>query len=213
MKKMIKILVADDHTLVRKGLKQILLDTPDVEIVEEASNGPEVISKINNNDYDLILLDIALPGRSGIDVLKQLKCIKPELPVLILSMYPEEQYAVRSLRAGASGYLTKESAPEELIDAIKKIIIGKKYITSTLAERLAYEIDVNSDKVLHNSLSDREYQVFCLIASGTTVKEIADKLSLSVKTISTHRARILQKMHMKNNAQIIRYGLKQGLVD
>ena len=210
---MIKILVADDHTLVRKGLKQILLDTPDVEIVEEASNGPEVISKINDNDYDLILLDIALPGRSGIDVLKQLKYIKPDLPVLMLSMYPEEQYAIRSLKAGASGYLTKESAPEELIDAIKKITIGKKYITSTLAERLAYEIEVNSDKSLHESLSDREYQVFCLIASGKTVKEIADKLSLSVKTISTHRARILQKMHMKNNVQIIRYAIKQNLVD
>ena len=210
---MIKILVADDHTLVRKGLKQILLDTPDVEIVEEASNGPEVISKINDNDYDLILLDIALPGRSGIDVLKQLKYIKPDLPVLMLSMYPEEQYAIRSLKAGASGYLTKESAPEELIDAIKKITIGKKYITSTLAERLAYEIEVNSDKSLHESLSDREYQVFCLIASGKTVKEIADKLSLSVKTISTHRAHILQKMQMRNNAQIIRYAIKQNLVD
>ena len=210
---MIKILVADDHTLVRKGLKQILLDTPDVEIVEEASNGPEVISKINNNDYDLILLDIALPGRSGIDVLKQLKCIKPDLPVLMLSMYPEEQYAIRSLKAGASGYLTKESAPEELIDAIKKITIGKKYITSTLAERLAYEIEVNSDKSLHEFLSDREYQVFCLIASGKAVKEIADKLSLSVKTISTHRAHILQKMQMRNNAQIIRYAIKQNLVD
>ena len=210
---MIKILIADDHKLVRKGLSQILLDTPNVEVVDEAGNGKETIDKISNNEYDLVLLDIALPGRSGIDVLKQLRCIKPNLPVLILSMYPEEQYAVRSLRAGASGYLTKESAPEELIDAINRISKGRKYISSTLAERLAFEIEVNSDKALHETLSDREYQVLCMIASGRTVGEIADILSLSVKTISTHRSRILRKMGMKNNAQIIRYAIKLGLVD
>jgi two-component system invasion response regulator UvrY len=210
---MIKILVADDHTLVRKGLKQILLDTPSVEVVDEASNGIEVLNKIKSNEYDLVLLDISLPGRSGIDILKQSKCIKPELPVLMLSMFPEEQYAVRSLRAGASGYLTKESAPEELIDAIKIVTKGRKYITSSLAERLAVELLVESEKELHESLSDREYQVFCLIASGKTVKEIAEKLSLSEKTISTYRARIMQKMYMKNNAQIIRYAIKRDLVD
>ena len=213
MKKKIKILVADDHTLVRKGLKQILLDTPNVEVVEEACSGEEVVNKIESNEYDLLLLDISLPGRSGIDILKQSKCIKPELPVLMLSMFPEEQYAIRSLRAGASGYLTKESAPEELIDAIKIVTKGRKYITSSLAERLAFEIQVESEKELHESLSDREYQVFCLIGSGKTVKDIAEKLSLSVKTISTHRARILQKMYMRNNAQIIRYAIKNDLVD
>ena len=210
---MIRILIADDHKLVRKGLRQILLDTPNVEVVDEAGNGKETIDKISNNEYDLVLLDIALPGRSGIDVLKQLRCFKPNLPVLILSMYPEEQYAVRSLRAGASGYLTKESAPEELIDAINRISKGRKYITTTLAERLAFEIEVNSDKALHETLSDREYQVLCMIASGRTVGEIADILSLSVKTISTHRSRILRKMGMKNNSQIIRYAIKLGLVD
>ena len=210
---MIRILIADDHKLVRKGLSQILLDTPNIEFVDEAGNGKETIDKISKNEYDLVLLDIALPGRSGIDVLKQLKCIKPNLPVLILSMYPEEQYAVRSLRAGASGYLTKESAPEELIDAINRISKGRKYISSTLAERLAFEIEVNSDKALHETLSDREYQVLCMIASGRTVGEIADILSLSVKTISTHRSRILRKMGMKNNSQIIRYAIKLGLVD
>lgn len=213
MSKLIKILVADDHTLVRKGLKQILLDISGVEVVDEASNGKEVLNKIESNEYDLLLLDISLPGRSGIDILKQSKCIKPELPVLMLSMFPEEQYAIRSLRAGASGYLTKESAPEELIDAIKIVTKGRKYITSSLAERLAFEIQVESEKELHESLSDREYQVFCLIGSGKTVKDIAEKLSLSVKTISTHRARILQKMYMRNNAQIIRYAIKNDLVD
>lgn len=210
---MIKVLIADDHTLVRKGLKQILLETPDVKVVHEAGNGKEVVNKISKNDYDLVLLDISLPGRSGIDVLKQIKCIKPELPVLILSMYPEEQYAVRSLRAGASGYLTKESAPAELIDAIRKVAQGRKYITLSLAERLALEIRENYDGPLHESLSDREYQVMCMIASGKTVKEIAESLSLSVKTISTHRARILRKMHMRNNAQLTHYAIKLGLVD
>jgi DNA-binding NarL/FixJ family response regulator len=210
---MTRILVADDHTIVRKGLKQILIDTPGVEVVDEARDGKEVLNKIESKEYDLILLDISLPGRSGIDILKQCKCVKPDLPVLMLSMFPEEQYAIRSLRAGASGYLTKESAPEELIDAIRIVTKGRKYITSSLAERLAVEILVESEKEMHESLSDREYQVFCLIASGKTVKEIAEKLSLSEKTISTYRARILQKMSMKNNAQIIRYAIKHDLVD
>lgn len=209
---MIKVLVADDHTLVRKGLKQILLDTKDIESVDEARDGKETINKVGKKDYDLVLLDISLPGRSGIDVLKQLKSLKPKLPVLILSMHPEEQYAVRSLRAGASGYLTKESAPDELIHAIHKVARGGKYITSSLAERLAGEIGPSTEKPLHETLSDREYQVMCMIASGKTVKDIAEELNLSVKTISTHRARILRKMHMDNNAQLTHYAIKHNLV-
>ena len=209
---MIKVLIADDHTLVRKGLKQLLLDTKDIEKVDEARDGKETINKINKKDYDLVLLDISLPGRSGIDVLKQLRLLKPKLPVLILSMHPEEQYAVRSLRAGASGYLTKESAPDELIDAIHKVANGGKYITSSLAERLAGEIGPSTEKPLHETLSDREYQVMCMIASGKTVKDIAEELNLSVKTISTHRARILRKMHMDNNAQLTHYAIKHNLV-
>jgi len=209
---MIKILIVDDHTIVRKGLKQILEATPDMKVVDEASNGQEVIEKIDNNDYDLILLDISLPGRGGLDVLKQIKASQPELPVLILSMYPEEQYAIRSLRARASGYLTKESAPDELIDAIRRIAEGKKYITSSLAEKLAFELEVNARISMHETLSDREYQVMCMIASGKRIKEIAEILSLSVKTISTYRSRILRKMEMKNNAQITYYAIRNGLI-
>ena len=209
---MINVLIADDHTLVRKGLKHILLDTEDIERVDEAGDGKETINKVIQKKYDLVLLDISLPGRSGIDILKQLKCIKPKLPVLILSMHPEEQYAVRSLRAGAAGYLTKERAPHELINAIRRIANGGKYITSSLAEKLAGEIGANMGKPLHEILSDREYQVMCMIASGKTVKGIAEILNLSVKTISTHRARILKKMQLDNNAQITHYAFKHGLV-
>ncbi|MFZ2054371.1 MAG: response regulator transcription factor [Candidatus Aminicenantales bacterium] len=210
---MIKILIADDHTIVREGLKQILRQTPDIRRIDEARDGEEVIQKAGKQDYDLVLLDISLPGRSGLDVLKQLKCLKPALPVLVLSMHPEEQYAIRSIRAGASGYLTKESASEELIEAIRKVAQGRRYITSSLAEKMAFQMDVDTKKYLHEALSDREYQVFCMIASGKTVKEIAGVLSLSVKTISTHRSRVLKKMDMRNNAQITHYAIKCGLVD
>lgn len=210
---MIKILVVDDHIIVREGLKKILVDTPDMVVADEASNGQEVTKKIWNNDYDLVLLDISLPGRSGLDVLKQLKCTKPEVPVLILSVHPEEQYALRSLRAGASGYLTKQSAPDELIGAIRKVAKGRKYITSSIAEKLAFELEIDARKLPHETLSDREYQVMCMIGSGKTVKEIAETLSLSVKTISTHRTHILNKMQMKNNAQLTHYAIKNALVD
>ena len=209
---MIRVLVADDHTIVREGLKQILSDTTDIEVADEAANAKEVITKVSDRDYDLVLLDISFPGRSGVDILKQLKCLKPKLPVLILSMYPEEQYAVRSLKAGASGYLTKESASDELIAAIRQVTKGKKYITTSLAERLVFELEKDYEDQLHEVLSDREYQVMCLIASGKTVKEIAEALSLSVKTISTHRSRILQKMGMRNNAQLTHYAIKLDLV-
>ena len=210
---MINILIADDHTIVREGLKRILQQTEDIKRIDEASDGEEVIQKVGRTDYDLVLLDISLPGRSGLDILKQLKCMKPALPVLVLSMHPEEQYAIRSIRAGASGYLTKESASQELIEAIRKVAQGKRYITSSLAERMAFQIELDTKKSLHEALSDREYQVFCMIASGKTVKEIAGVLSLSVKTISTHRSRILKKMNMKNNAQLTHYAIKYSLVD
>ena len=210
---MIRILIADDHTIVREGLKQILADTPDVEVKAEAGNAQEVMKRIKGKSLDLVLLDISLPGRSGLDVLKQLKCLRPDLPVLVLSMHPEEQYAIRSLRAGASGYLTKESAPDELLQAIRKVARGGKYITSSLAEKIAAELNGERRGLPHEALSDREYQVLCLIASGKPVKEVAEVLSLSVKTISTHRARILEKMKMKNNAQLTHYAIRHNLVD
>lgn len=210
---MIKILVVDDHTIVRDGLKRILVDTPDMVVAGEAGNGEEVINKVWNNHYDLVLLDISLPGRDGLDVLKQLKCTNPKIPILILSMYPEEHYAVRSLRAGASGYLTKQSSSDELIGAIRKVAKGRKYITPSLAEKLAFELGVDVRKLPHEKLSDREYQVMCMIGSGKTVKEIAETLALSVRTISTHRAHILKKMEMKNNAQLTYYAIKNALVE
>lgn len=209
---MIRILIADDHPIVRQGLKQIIEGIPDMAVAGEASTCQEAINKLSVKDYDLVLLDICFPGRNGLDVLKQLKCMNPDLPVLILSMYPEEQYAIRTLRAGASGYLTKETAAEELITAIRRVAEGKKYITSTLAEKLAFEVDVNSNKPLHERLSDREYQVMCLIASGKRVKDIAEILNLSVKTISTHRARILRKTGMETSAQLTHYAIKNSLV-
>lgn len=209
---MLKIIIADDHTIVREGLKQILAETSDMVVVDEASNGQELLNKLMKNDYDIVILDIYMPGRSGLDILKEIKTQKPELHILVLSMYPEEQYAVRTLKAGASGYLTKESASEELISAIRKVATGSKYITPTLAEKLAFNLKINSEKPAHEILSDREYQVMCMIASGKTVTEIAKELFLSVKTISTYRQRILEKMSLKNNAEITRYALKNQLV-
>lgn len=210
---MIKILIADDHAVVREGLKQIISETPDMLVVDEASNGQEVLDKVSEQQYNVVLLDITLPGKSGLDILKQLKSGNPKLPVLMLSVHPEEQYAVRTLRAGAAGYLTKGSAPDELIAAIRKISQGKKYISSTLAERLAFDLEVDHEKPRHEILSDREYQVMCLIASGKTLREIADELSLSTQTISTYRSRIMGKMKMKNNAEVVHYAIKQGLID
>jgi len=210
---MIKILIADDHAIVREGMKQILSESSEMLVVAEASTGQAVLEKINKNDIDLVVLDISMPGRGGMDILKDIKSLKPKLPVLILSMYPEEQYAVRVLKSGASGYLTKESAPAELVKAIRQISQGKKYISPSLAEKLAIDLEVSPDKPPHEILSDREYQVMCMIASGKTLKEIADGLSLSIKTISTYRSRILEKMNMKTNAELTHYAIKSKLVD
>ena len=209
---MINILIADDHSIVREGLKQIVAESPEMAVRGEAVNGRQVLKLVRKTDYDLILLDIAMPGKGGIDTLKELKIEKPEIPVLILSMYPEDQYAVRAIKAGAAGYLTKESAPEELIGAIKKVAQGGKYVSTDLAEKLVENLGKNTEKPDHTMLSDREYQVMIMIATGKTVKEIADELSLSVKTISTNRARALKKMGMKNNAEFAYYAIKQGLV-
>lgn len=209
---MIRILVADDHPIIRKGIKQILQDIPGITVEDEACDGYEALEKIQKKDFELVLLDISMPNLNGLDVLKQIKLIKPKLPVLILSIYPEEQYAVRVLKAGASGYLRKESAPEELINAIRKVNSGKKYISSSLAEILVSDLSSDSHTLPHETLSDREYQVLCMIASGKTISEIADELSLSVKTISTYRTRILEKMNMNNTAELIHYALKNNML-
>jgi two-component system invasion response regulator UvrY len=210
---LLKILVVDDHTIVREGLKQILSGVPDIVVAGEASDGNQALDKVRKGDYGLVLLDIAMPGVSGLDVLKQLKVEKPDLPILMLSIYPEQQYAVRTLKAGASGYLTKESAPEELIAAIRKVCGGGKYVTSSLAEELASYLEADLERGAHELLSDREYQVVTMIASGKTVTQIADALSLSVKTISTNRSRALKKMGMKTNAELTYYAIKHKLVD
>lgn len=209
---MIKILIADDHAIVRKGLKQIVSETPDIIVIDEASTGYEVVDKVRGNDYDAVILDISMPGGDGLDILKQIKKVKSKIPILVLSVHPEDQYAVRALRAGAAGYLTKESAPDELITAIRRVSGGRKYVSSQLAEKLALHIEVDSEKKPHEILSDREYQVLCMIASGKSVKDVAAELCLSVKTISTYRTRILEKMRMKNNAALTHYAIKHGLV-
>lgn len=209
---MIKILVADDHTVVREGIKQILTGQDDMLVEGEAGNGQEVINNITKKHFDLILLDISMPGRSGLEILEEIKTIQPKLPVLILSMHPEEQYAVRTLRAGAAGYLTKASAPQELISAIRKVSRGGKYVTSSLAEKLAFELDTGVAKPDHEKLSNREYQVMLMLASGKLVSEVAEELCLSAKTISTYRTRILEKMNMKKNAELTLYAVKNNLI-
>ncbi len=210
---MIKILIADDHAVVREGVKHILSEFPDITIAGEASNGHEVLEKIGKKNFDLILLDIAMPGRDGLEILKDIKIQKPKLPVLILSMFPEEQYALRALKSGASGYLTKESIPDELIKAIRKILQGGKYVSAFFSEKLLLSFDSDIERPIHETLSDREYQVMRLIASGKTLKDIADELALSVKTVSTYRSRILEKMGMKNNSELTHYAIKNLLVD
>ena len=209
---MIRILISDDHAIVREGIKQILADTNDLVAAGEATNGHEVMEHVRREDWDMVLLDLAMPGKDGLETLKEIKREKPKLPVLVLSIYPEEQYAVRALKAGASGYLTKESAPEELIAAIRRVSQGGKYISSSLAEKLASHLEEDADKPVHETLSDREYQVMLMIASGKTVKEIADDMYLSVKTVSTYRVRALSKMGMKNNSEFTYYAIKYGLI-
>jgi two-component system invasion response regulator UvrY len=210
---MIRLIIADDHAVVRKGLKQIFDETPDIKVTNEAATGIELLEVVEKQDFDVVLLDISMPGRDGLDILRDLRVEKPNLPVLIFTMYPEEQYAMRVLKAGAAGYLNKESSPEELIDAIRKVSEHRKYISPYLAELLASNLETSGETPQHDSLSDREFQVMCLIASGMTVTEIARKLSLSINTISTYRLRILDKLNMKNNAEITHYAIKNQLVE
>ena len=207
-----KVLIADDHTIVREGLKQILTHIPEVDYIAEASNGQEVLNKIKRKKFDVLVLDISMPGSSGLEVLKEIKKRKPKMAVLVLSVHSEEQYAVRVLKAGASGYITKSSASDELVRAIKTVYAGGKYITNKTAERLVREIDDDSSKPFHEKLSDREYQVMCMIASGKTVRDISEYLCLSVKTVSTYRARILTKMKMENNSELTFYAIKNKLI-
>jgi DNA-binding NarL/FixJ family response regulator len=209
---MIKVLVADDHAVVRRGLRQILAETSDILVGGEASTAAELWQLVERERWDTVILDIEMPGRSGLELLGELKRQHPKLPVLILTVYSEEQYAVRAIRAGASGFLTKESAPNQLVAAVRKVATGGRFITPELAERLASSVAGDSDALPHEGLSDREFQVLCMIASGKTVSQIGQELSLSVKTISTHRTRILAKMNMKSNSELTHYAIKNRLV-
>jgi two-component system, NarL family, invasion response regulator UvrY len=208
---MIRILIADDHAIVRHGLKQIVEGSGEMRVVAEADSGIDALRKIREIECDVVLLDISMPDMSGIDVLKQIHAEKPQLPILILSIYSEDQYAMRLIKAGAAGYMTKESAPSEVVKALLRVAGGKKYISPVVAEILANDIGTAEEKLPHQILSDREYQIFLLLAAAKTVSEIADTLALSVKTVSTYRSRILEKMHLNNNLELMRYAIDNHL--
>ena len=210
---MIRIVIADDHAIVRQGLRQILVAQPDLQVVGEAANHAEVMQQVRREPCDVLVLDIAMPGKNGIDTLKQVKQEYPKLPVLMLSMYPEDQYAVRALRAGASGYLTKMTAADQLVDAIRQVMRGRKYITAELAQSLAEGFNRDQDVPAHDLLSDREFQTLRLIAAGKTLSQIGDELALSPKTVSVYRARLLSKLNLQSNAELTRYALEHGLVE
>ena len=212
-KETIRVFIADDHAIVREGLKQILADSPDIIVAGEAENGLDAIKLFRKAKCSVMLLDISMPDRSGIDVLKQVKKENPEIAVLMLSMHREDQYAIRSLKAGAAGYLTKQSAPRELVTAIRQVATGQKYVSAALAQELASSIGDDHETALHDTLSDREYQTLTMIASGKNVSTIAEELSLSVKTISEYRARLLVKMKLKNSAELTHYAIKNQLVE
>jgi DNA-binding NarL/FixJ family response regulator len=209
----VRVLIADDHPVVRQGLKQMLGAEPDLVVAGEASNGHETIELCERVAWDVAVVDYNMPGKGGIDLVKELRSRHPHCPVLVLSIYPEEQYALRVLKAGAAGYLTKESAADELVNALRKVAKGGRYVSATLGERLAQELAGDGEQPLHRRLSDREYQIMWMIASGKTVGEIAEQLFLSPNTISTYRARILQKLDLKNNAELMRYAIHHQLVE
>ncbi len=210
---MLKVLVVDDSPLFRRGVRDLVIEGFHGAKVGEAGNAHEMLDLQRRKPWDMAVMDISMPGMNGLDALKQVKQEFPDLPVLILSMHPEEQYAIRMFKAGANGYLTKAAAPEELVKAIKKVHGGGKYVSAALGEALASRVNLDAEKSPHDVLSDREYEVLCLIGSGKTVSEIAEKMTLSVTTISTYRARTLEKMRMKTNAQLTRYAIEQGLVE
>ncbi len=209
---MIKIFIADDHVIVRRGIKQILSDESDIIISGEASNTEEIMDHLFDTEWDILILDITMPGRNGLDALIELKQRKPEMKILILSMHPEEELALTALKSGAAGYLNKSSVPGELVKAIRRIYEGGRYITTSLAEKIAFSIDKDPAILLHQNLSEREYQVMCLIASGNTLSDIAEILSLSVKTVSTYRTRILDKMSLHTNVELTHYAIKYKLI-
>lgn len=209
---MIRIVIADDHTLMREGLKRILESTDDIEVVGEATDDFGVLAHVRKGGFDLLLLDLSMPGRSGIDLIRQIRTESPKLPVLVLTMYEEEQYAIRSIRAGAQGYLTKESAGTQLVHAIRKVASGKPYISIEVAEQLALDIMTPEKPLPHSQLSNREFEIFNLLAQGKTVTDIGQQLHLSVKTVSTHKSRILNKMGMHSISEIVRYAVAHNLL-
>jgi two-component system invasion response regulator UvrY len=210
---MIRILIADDHAIVRAGLRQFIADQVDMEVTAEAASGSETVAAVRAAEFDVVLLDISMPDKNGIDTLKTLKHVKPELPILMLSAYAEDQYAVNLLRAGAAGYLNKEAASTQLVGAIRTVVHGRKYVSPSLAQILADGVSGDADRPLHAELSQREFQIFCKLAAGAAVSKIADELNLSVKTVSTYRTRILEKMAMKSNADLTYYAIKNGLIE
>jgi DNA-binding NarL/FixJ family response regulator len=210
---MIRILIADDHAILRRGLVELLADGLQGAVCGEAGTSEEVISQMRSHDWDLVILDISMPGRSGIDLLADLKRMRPKSPVLVLSTHPEDQYAKRVLKAQASGYLNKTSAPEELLRAIRKVLAGGRYVSETLAESLALDLNQDQDRPLHESLSNRELEVLRMLGSGKSVSEVAEELHLSVATVSTYRGRVLEKLNLRSTAQLMRYALKNDLVD
>jgi len=210
---MVRIVVADDHTIVREGLKQILAGQPDFQVVAEASDGHEALKRVRELEFDVLLLDMSMPGKSGVELIKQVKSEKPKLRILVLTMHEEHQYAVRAIRAGASGYLTKEGASSQLVTALRQVASGGAYISAEVAEQLALNAMPDASGPLHERLSDREFQVFRMIAEGKSVSEIAERLNLSVKTVSTHKANLLQKMNMTTQGELIRYALEHDLVE
>ncbi|MDY6795724.1 MAG: response regulator transcription factor [Actinomycetota bacterium] len=210
---MIEILIVDDHPIVRQGLKQVLAEEPDIRVFADVECAAELMERIGESHVDVVLLDIALPDRNGLDVLKDIKAVYPRLPVLILSMHPEDQYAIRALKAGAAGYINKKSAAEELVKAIRKAVAGGRYVSPTLAEKLAVGVGNDLNKPPHDQLSDREFQVLCMIASGKKYKDIAEELGLSVKTVGTYRLRLMEKMNMSSNVELIHYAIKHGLIE
>jgi two-component system invasion response regulator UvrY len=208
---MIRVIIADDHPVVRKGLKQVLEESADMLVAAETGSGEELLHAVRERDFDVALLDITMPGIGGLETLKRLKALKPELPVLMLSVHSEDQFALRSMKAGAAGYLTKDSAPAELVQAVRRVVGGRRYVSQGLAEKLATEIRQGADRLAHERLSDRELQVLCMLAAGKTMTAIAGDLNLSVKTVSTYRTRLIEKMGLATNAELIAYAIRNNL--